>query len=203
MSATGTANVIGILMEVQNNTDVISSVSGGGVYIVPAGCVGAQSTSRGVSCAYTLVSTPGATTITVTRSSTTNVTWRVFAVEASFTGTSVSLDTGGSGGLAAQGNASSGSPPGPTLTLSGGNVLILQGLSSGTGAPTAISGSYSSSFTVAGLGAFAYLANTTSGTAPTWTTSTTISAVNAMAFREITSGGGNAAFQVGGFLVGP
>lgn len=164
VTSTGTGHLLVITAtQFSGAANYISSVSGGGTWVVPTGanyqmanaCCGA------VSSAYVLSSTSGTTSITVTWNGT-------FAAlldfrEFSFTGGSTSLDTGATLYDSVAGT----SQPGPALTLSGSSDAIMQSSVCESG-PNAIDGSYIGTY-FAGFSGYAYKINTGSGTAPNWT----------------------------------
>jgi hypothetical protein len=192
VSSTGTGNVIVIGIGIASNAEQIVSVSGGGTYTHPAtACHSADGTTRGADCAYTLASTSGTTTITVTRTDATSFGWNASATEYSFTSGPVSLDTG-TPQVRDQTTTVTG-PAGVTLTLSGTNDAIYQ-MIEGT-APTAVTSPYSTNQNFsANLGAASSI-NTVSGTAPTWTQTSAKAALSAIAFTE-TGGGASPASRL-------
>jgi hypothetical protein len=119
----GTGNLV--YLEIANeNGQFISSVTGGGTWIVPASCQG-KATLMGQnmaqSCAYALSSTPGTTSLHVTMSgSGTNNFFAAYEI-ASTVGGSFALDTG-----ATRINTQAGQyyQSGPTLTLTGSDDVI-------------------------------------------------------------------------------
>jgi hypothetical protein len=177
----------------------LSSVSGGcsGTWQVPTGTQypGISVQGNG-SDAYCLSSTSGVTTINITWSSASPGLSTVQVWEESFTGTSVILDAGPSGGVGTVNNgAANTTQPGVALTLAGSNDLIIQMQSIST-ANTINSVSTYSNFSSFGANnvATADLENTTSGSAPTWIFSgSATSRGNAIAFTEVVS-------PAGGFL---
>lgn len=185
VTSTGTGNVIVIGMAIASNVEAIVSVSGGGTYSHPAGCNGTSGSTFGTDCAYTLASTSGTTSITVTRTDATTHTWRVAATELSFTSGPVSVDSG-SPQTRTQTTAVT-NPAGVTLTLTGSNDAIYQMILSTT--PSAITSPYSTNVDFSGPGGFAVSINTVSGTAPTWTTASSAAALSAIAFTETAASG--------------
>jgi hypothetical protein len=168
VSATGTGHV-GIL----NATDVngasltILSVSGGGTWTAPAGCVLNSASVGTTMCAYNTNLSSGATTITVTWSSTsTSANDKLAYYEYSYSGSSVSFDNAGTVSRTA-----TLTPTGVTPSLTGSNDVIVQGIAMANGVV--------SSQTVYGNGLYATnfqgtadLENTTSTTPPVWTSGT-------------------------------
>jgi hypothetical protein len=114
--------------------------------------------------------------------------WRMVFLEYSFTGSSVAFDTSNH----INHNSASTSQVGPAITLTGTNDAIVQFLSmSGSSVVTSINQSYVIENTSSGSGqahSAADLINTTSNTAPTWTTGSSNSECSAIAFKE--TGGG-------------
>ena len=161
------AGRIGVIMAgLPNGNGSISSISGAGTWASPAGCDAYWSAhGQSVACAYNLSETSGATTITVTWSTSSpglSVGFTYF--EYSYSGASVSYDTSGNRAETVSGNPRNG----VTLTLSGTNDVIVQSQiwisASSVGSPygnfTAFAGS---------TGDAADNENTASGTAPSWT----------------------------------
>lgn len=185
VSSTGSGNVIVIGIGIVDAVEQIVSVSGGGTYTHPAtGCHGVDATGpKGSDCAYTLSSTSGTTTITVTRTDATTHAWVAGATEYSFTSGPVSVDTG-TPQVRDQSSAVT-SPAGVTLTLAGSNDAIYQMIEGTT--VTAISSPYSTNQNFTANGGFASAINTVSGTAPTWTQSSSKAALSAIAFTETAS----------------
>lgn len=185
VTSTGAGHVIVIGMGIQLNTDQIVSVSGGGTYTHPAtACHGADSTVKGTDCAYTLSSTSGTTSITVTRTSTTAVNWTVAATELSFTSGPVSVDTG-TPGVRDQTTTTT-SPAGVTLTINGTNDAIFQMITGTT--LTAVTSPYSTAVDFLTNYGFATSINSVSGVAPTWTQTSSRASLSAIAFTETVAG---------------
>ena len=183
VASTGSGHLIVVAMGIAHTGEYITGVSGGGTYTAFAGntCAG-QETSGGVlavDCAYTLSSTSGATTITVTRTDTTSYGWRIGMIELSSTA-AMSLDSGCP--QVGDQTTSTTSPTGVTLTPLGVNDVIIQNIFGNV--PTAISSPYNtySSFSQ-NLGVGASL-NTLSGTAPTWTQTSGKAALSAVCFSN-------------------
>lgn len=155
----------------------VSTGSGTGTWIVPSACqVVSASQVESLSCAYNLNETPGDTTITVTWNAN-NSTAPGFAYYEAYRTTGMpTLD-----GVGHATNATSASPTGPPLTLSGSNDYIVQGIvhatEQGVSAPYAFS---RLAYYAAGFGAYAM--NTI--TQPiTWTQNATTTLVNAVAIK--------------------
>lgn len=122
--STGSGHLLYVEAGDRYNT-YISSISGGGTWVVPSGantCRNAiASTNFAVSCAYALSSLPGVTTLNVTMTGSANtsfVFWEIASTSGSFT-----FDTQGS----AQ-RSPSFSPNGVALTLTGANDAIFQAI---------------------------------------------------------------------------
>jgi hypothetical protein len=192
-----------------NNNTVLSTatVPTGGcstAWVVPTASQKLGGVSTGaISDAYCLSSVAGATTVNITWNGSTPGGSTVQPWELSFTGSSVILDTGSSGGIGTVSNSATTTPPGVALTLSGTNDEIIQQINFAGGNATSIT--LYSNFVNGDFWASADLENTTNGAAPTWTESgaAVASIGNAIAFTEVSSGGSTFKTQVGGFLVGP
>lgn len=141
---------------------------------------GSDATAGSVDCYYTLSATAAATpTVSVTMTSLTSIHVEDF----SFTSGPISVDTSGT----RDNNSNATSVPGVTLTLTGSNDIIFQGAGS-SGNISAVSAGWTeinAAFPNGDGGAFK--ANTTDGTAITWTQSSGRNALMAIAFTE--SGG--------------
>lgn len=185
VSSTGAGHLIVAIAGTNAGTaDPISSVSGGGTYTNCSNCSIANSGSGTLDAAYTLNSTSGATSISVTMSSAPSAVWKVEILEYSFTNGPISLDASGS----TSNTTSTSSPPGQGLAVAGLNDVIVQAIKVGPNA-TAISGSYTSPADFSGSYGWAGWVNTITGTAPTWTSSASSqSAVLGIAFTESASG---------------
>ena len=177
ISSTGAGNAAVIM---GSGTYAIASVSGGsGTWVVPAGCQ--VSGGATLSCAYNLGLSSGSTSITVTWASTPAAGARLDYREFSTTGTSFTLDSGGSGGLGTitNGTAST-TQPGVALTIGGTVDVIVQQMNFSGGTPSGVT--VYSNFSGSSFTAAANLLNTTSGTAPTWTNSSSNTSIgNAVA----------------------
>lgn len=172
--ATGSGNLLILVAgDVGNNNAVLSSVTGGGTWVVPAGCQASATTSGTVSCAYVLSSTAAATTLNITMSAnpgTTNMGFGYF--EISRTSGSFLLDT-----VAAVTRVTGNYlPTGAGLTLTGTNDVIIHGYAASGGIsdvqfyPQPYSTITNSFLVVGAAQSFAIgnsiLFNTTNGTAP-------------------------------------
>ena len=184
VSAIGTSKHFGAIISDNNgggNISISSVSGGGGTWNTSASCNQYDGVANdALSCAYNLGFTSADTTVTVTWSATCGSCIFLF-IEWSYTGSSVSLDAIS----AADDTTSQTSQPGVTLTLTGTNDVVLQGL--GNKDSTAIT-TYTNR-TVATTANLADLENTTSGTAPTWTISSAARVpVNALAIAEASGG---------------
>ena len=115
-----------LYLEAANLGSHISSVTGGGTWVVPGGANTCQISATiagndNLSCAYVLSSTSGATSLNVTMSGSNNTFFQFWEI-ASSNGT-FSLDTQGS-----THNAASFSPSAQALTLTGANDVIFQSI---------------------------------------------------------------------------
>ena len=150
--------------------------------LVPSsGCSAADNAPHNTDCAYFINPTASATALSVSVSPTPSATYYVAYAEYTTSASNAFYDTAGS----AFNDTSGLSQVGPTLTLGGTNDVILQGMRAGS-APTAYSGGYAAVSGIANGNTYAVatLANTSSGTALTWTTASAKSAMNAIAFRD-------------------
>lgn len=167
VSATTSGN-IGILdaSDFNGASLTISSVSGGGTWTSPAGCV-INTTGLGTTmCSYNLNLTGGATTITVTWSSTfTSNLDQLRYYEYHYSGSSVSFDNAGT-----VSNAASNTPSGVTPSLSGTKDVIVQGITAAAGVISAQT-VYGNGLYTTIFGGTADLENTTSTSPPVWTDS--------------------------------
>jgi len=166
----------------------ISSVSGGGTWVVPSGtntCRIALS-SNALSCGYVLSSIPGATSINITMTGSGAVAFAVWEV----------ATTSGSFALDAQGSTTdspSFNPSGPALTLSGASHVIFQAIFAPGGISAVslyplpyINGQGTMFFN--NEAAQAALLNTTDGAPPRWAFGVDASsAVSGIAFRTGTA----------------
>jgi len=108
----------------QSSSIFISSVSGGGTWVVPNGCqIGGASPAHALSCAYVLSSTAGATSVNVTMAGSSNNYFAIWEIAAP-SGKSFVLD----GNPAAATNAASLDPTGVTLNLTGAIDVIFQSI---------------------------------------------------------------------------
>lgn len=175
-------------------TEFITSISGGGTWVAPGGCQGVDTgAAKATSCAYNLTLTGGTTSITVTRTSTTNAgTWRVYFAEihTDLTGGSFTLDTNAGAVGNRDQSTSVTNPAGVALTLNGANDALFQTICGVT--PSAINGSYTTS-DFSGSGGYGIAINTATGTAPTWTTGSGKAGLGGIGFTETSSSSGHCA----------
>jgi trimeric autotransporter adhesin len=185
VSATGAGNILMVAIATPGIAKTISSVSAGGTFSHCSGSNGSDANGASSDIRYTLNSSSGVTSITVTLSSSVVAPWTVALEEYSFTGT-VSVDTCGS-----IDNSINTARGGVVLTaLTGTNDLLMQAIATGaTIQVSAINGAYSSA-TDFGRHGFAVAANSVVGTAPIWTfTGNSRSAGSGLAIKE--AGGGS------------
>ena len=186
VAATGASHLL-IVSAAWPGAFSISSVSGGGSWVCPANAVGADNGSLGSAMCYVLSSTSGATTITVNTSAVPNGGWTIEFREYSPTGT-LTFDTAGN----VDDSTNCTSCSGVNLTLSGTNDLIVQ-LVNPTGSVTAVSSGWGGTdFPGPDYIGIADEIQTSSGAAPTWTTSNGHASGAALAFQlgTVTSGSG-------------
>lgn len=120
--STTAGNLLFIEASTQVSNDYISSVSGGGTWVVPVACqkqVTSPSTLN-VSCAYVLSASGGTTSIAVTMAGSSSATG-IGIYEVHRTSGSWALDTDGS-----TANTASFTPPLQPLTLTGTNDVVFQ-----------------------------------------------------------------------------
>jgi len=123
--ASGAGHLL-FVMAANLNNDHITSVSGGGTWVVPTGANTCQISyvqagNNAFSCAYALSSTAGTTSISVTLNGTSSTGFGIWEVS-SATGNPFVFDTQGS-----HVNGNSATPLGQALTISGKNDVIFQG----------------------------------------------------------------------------
>jgi Putative Ig domain len=184
MTATGVGHALLVMAQFQDTATAISSVSGGAGFVVCSNCHATDATAvRGIDAAYATYATSSVTTVTVTFSATCTAA-QVEVVEYSYTGDALAFDVSGNAVRAA---ATSISGVGLSLNTvpssSFSNHVIIQGISSG-GTVSAVT-TYTNPADFSTNAGTAGLINTTSGTAPTWTTTSARAVVAAMAFREV------------------
>jgi hypothetical protein len=179
--STGSGHLLVLQVETQGSssgfiTSVITGCSTS--WVVP---VGAQIGSPGaLSGAYCLASASGVSSITINFSVTTAYSY-VFYEEADTVGHTPSLDP--SGGIGTVRNSSMVNPTGVALTLTGTNDAIFQQIVEAGGTVTAISAPYGNFNSLGAPTGWGNVLNSTNGTAPTWTNSTSSSSIgSAMAF---------------------
>jgi len=183
VSSTGSGHLgIVVIFDYTHHT-VISSVSGGGTWVHPTGSSSCNeyANSSDVDCAYTLSTTSGATSITLSFGTTPGPYAAAEYGEWSYTASPASFDAAGVATTSSNTNPQTA----VALTLTGSNDLIVQFLS-GTWAATAISSPYTSQANFTNGYGFAGAINTTSGSAPSWTMNNTGAGVvmGAIAFTE-------------------
>lgn len=140
--------------------------------------------------AYILSSSSGTTSCSITLTTNPGGSWKAEFQEWSFTGSSISLDTGATPTNNRDQTTTSTSIAGPSLTLSGTSDVIVE-MNNAAGTTNSISGGCSggTGYTL-GTGltsskSIAYCYNTADATAPTWTQATAArAALGAMAFQE-------------------
>jgi hypothetical protein len=188
VASTGAGN-LGVIFAAASQA--ITSVSGGGTWVVPSGCMIAQ--FHTASCAYNLNLTGAATSITITWAASAAVNPRVSYREYSTIGTGWQLDTASSGGLATVYNSTaSTTQSGPALTISGAGDVVIQGMDFNGGTPSNASSPYVD-FIGGSYTAVVDSLNVpfTSAPAPVFTDSSSQTSIGAaMAFTAL---GGNAA----------
>lgn len=120
---------------------------------------------------YNLTLQSGITTCTVTLATATPGAWGLDFIEAGWSGSSVTYDTG----AWAHNTCTAFACPGEALTLTGTSDLIIQSAIGDNGTCTAINGAYTQFFDTAATTqmTFAGAKNTATGTAPSWTNNTT------------------------------
>jgi hypothetical protein len=179
----GTAKTSGITITGMSGGSTGTFNSGPTAWYHPAGgggqstaqCAGSDSIAGSADCAYILVSTSGATTVSFTFSGTTGGA-TCYVIEVPYTAGPIQAELP----MEVDRPAST-SISGATLWLGGANDFVLQAIRAAHSV-TAVGGGYA----ISGSGpAIAYLSNTTSGTAPAWTQSALgPAAVFAIAFAE-------------------
>jgi hypothetical protein len=190
VSSTGSGHLGVIWIISQNGTgSSISSVSGGGTWVVPSpGTSACSNNTIGASlCAYNLSLSSGVTSISITTNGFMFDSVIEF-LEYSWTGGgSATLDTQSSTAGTGVFNTSW---PGQSLTLSGSSDVIVQGISLSDGPCSSITSPYTNpaDFTASSAGTgwlgIGGSINTSSGSAPTWSCSSTeLESTGAIAFK--------------------
>jgi hypothetical protein len=191
--ATGTGNLLILVVGGTNGTsgDISTGTppGSGGTWVIGTTCHTTNGTVFGLSsCAWVLSSTGGVTSIFITFTATN--TYRYGLLEYHYTGSSVAFDVAGT----SVHTSNTTSQVGPTLSLTGTNDVIINGVvMTVTSTITSISSPYtqppdiSDTGSSQALGASSVL-NSTTGTGPTWTTGSSSSICFALAFKE--TGGG-------------
>jgi hypothetical protein len=183
VTSTGAGHLIVVGTSNQQNQH-IASISGGGTYtLCGTSCQKGDSTSGWVDMAYTLSSTSGATSITLTMAGASNVI--IYVWEFSSTAT-ITFDVANS--VSDTTNCTSCAGSGAT-GLTGTNDAMTEIVSCG-GTCSAVGTPYTAtSPTFQGGDGGAHLLNSTSTAAPTWTQSPTSHLVTAvMAFKDASGG---------------
>jgi hypothetical protein len=180
VTSTGTGHIMVAIAfrDTAGATQTISSVSGAGTWVHPTGANGVDATAGSSDSAYNLSSTSGVTSITLTLSAAVATTWAACVEEYSFTASGVAFDVAGSRDQ----STAAANFTGVGLTLAGGNQLIVQyGNDSGT--CSGVSAGYGDTV-FPNNNCLADALNTSSGTAPTWTSTSGRAALGAIAFKE-------------------
>ncbi len=186
VSSTG-ANHAGVLLaeNATGSSVTITSVSGGGTWTRPAACHLFSAASGSINCAYTLSTTASATSITLTWSSATPGFSRISFYEYSSTTTSIIIDAGATA-INAGSNATSTTPIGVSLTLTGANDVIVQGIATQGATVSSVAAPYSGFLASSTQFGSSNNLNTASSSPPTWTLSTTnVTLVNGIALTEV------------------
>jgi hypothetical protein len=193
-SATGTGNliVVGSIVDFTGATQSISSVSGGGTYTHST--VARAVTGGEIDMSYTLASTAGATTITLTLSaSTVSNQWRACMAEFSSSTGGIALDTGAT--PQASNSIASAAPVSPALTVSGANLAVVSEILWG-GTITGASSPYNVSGLQPNGNGFAVAINIVSGSGAAWTpTTVNTGGAAAIAFKENAGGAATKGFS--------
>lgn len=172
ITSTSAGNYLALVGVSDSSSNVITAVSGAGTWVVP-GTGTITGGGEGVSFAYNLSSTSAVTSLTVTLAATSAL--RLYLITSSYTPGPISLDLCNT----ANPTISAGSFSGVPLTLTGTSEEIVQvlddGLASAITSPYAHLTVQSSSPGIS----TANSVNTSSGTAPTVTTTSTGSALGA------------------------
>jgi len=174
VAPTGPGNIL-IAMFASGTVSTVSD-NAGNVWRRAPNCAVAN-----VDCWYVLNSLSGATIVTGTLQTTNQGRGLEFFEFSIGTGCLASFDSSGSAS-----NSTGLSQPGITLTLTGTNDVIVQGIYANSLNISSISGGYTAATTIDRTAA--YVLNTTSRAAPTWTLSSSATAnVNAIAISEACS----------------
>jgi hypothetical protein len=188
IQSTGSGNLFFVeTISNTSSTSFISSVTGGGTWVIPSGsntCQIGQATIGAISCAYVLSDTSGVSSLNVTMSGTSTVNFATYEISKS--GGAISLDTQNS----TYRSSAIANPSGQVLTLSGRNDVCMQAIQEtgvGSAFPVAVSlyplpGAYSSAYS-GGAGMFGLLMNTNSGNPPVWQSASSINTVSGICFK--------------------
>ena len=196
VSSTGSGHLLLLYTTTVNQRVTITGITGGATgsfnsatrtsWYRPSGggrpwktCSASDSTAGSIDCAFVYSSTAGSTTVTVTYSGLTGGA-RVFFYEVSYTNGPIAMDVNP---IAQDLTPSGSTTPGVSLNLTGSNDFIVQGIN-GQNLVSSVKGGYMA--TSSGRSAATYLANTTTGTAPTWmqSSSPAHAAVSGISFAE-------------------
>jgi hypothetical protein len=169
LSTLGSGHAMFLGVYYGNSTPLtISSVTGGGTWVLNAGTTACQFSGVSMATAYNLSSTSGGTTIAVTLSAAPTSAMVIFFEEDSYSPSDggASLDSATS-----VKTSTAASPlPGAVPTITGSSDAVWQFVTSAGSNPTAINASYANTLFQSGFG-MADLLNTTSTTQPGWTVS--------------------------------
>jgi len=182
ITSTGANHVIVVFMGVAVNAEVITAISDGvgGTYVYPAtsSCNISDSGAPGsVSCAYTVASSSGITSMTVTRTSTTTGAWNMKLMEFSSDQASPTFDNLTT---SIQTPAST-APTNPSITITGTNDVVAEFLRGGAG--SAVAAPYTG-FLTQNLTSGAYALNQASAPSCVWTTASGKAQMVGIAFKE-------------------
>lgn len=186
VAATGTGNliVVKLIGDTAGATATLSSVSGGGTYTHCSNCNKAPANGT-IDASYTLASTSGATTITLTASASLTA-WRACMEEDSSNTGSIALDTGATPSCSA--TIATAAPVSCATTVSGANLVIAtamlwSGTLSGLSAPCG-------DFLVANGNGAGHNLNVSVGTGCSWTPTTNGSGASfSIVFKEAAAAG--------------
>ena len=181
VTSTGAGHLLVFAALIGNTTSTLSSVSGDGTWTVCGASCRSVSSVTTTEMGYILSATGGATTITGTLSATSP--WSAAVLEYSYTSGPISVDAQGH----REQTTGTTSCAGVTLTLTGTNDVIVQ-IANPSGSISAVTSPYTSPADFPGGNGVAGSINTTSGTAPTWTQTSSTDALSAIAFKETASG---------------
>ena len=178
--STGTGHALVQMATIYHSTNfpAYQSASGAGTWSNCAACRVQQTFNIVTIVAYNLSTTAGVTSVNLTLDASADQ-FDVDVYELAWSGASITYDTGNATSI----TSACTSCAGPTLTLGGTTDVILQEILPNFSC-TAISGAYASSFEASANGdAWAISLNTSSGTAPTWTCTSGVAVVSAIALK--------------------